>query len=279
MLTAVSADLELLGRVWPRRGRTGAGRHQERHAELLGLGLLVRARLRLERQHVAQQPLTHREELIRIDYDMTSKWRMTGRYMQRSEIFDLPCGISGWSTGGNLDTMNVVQKTLGLNWLVSTTGVLSNTTSLEISVGSAHNSLDHYTENKNLTRTGASMSSLPMLYTSSIQNDYIPYFTCGGGASATIPSPARASMLLSSAAWCRTPGIDSMERCRPARASIRRSLTGASSRSPLAWDSRMTSRASRRSWCAAPSGSSTTARRATRGSTWSTILRACSRRR
>jgi len=136
-------------------------------------------------QTPANQP--HREELFRTDLQVSNNWRLTGRYMQRSEVFDLPYGISGWSIGGNLDTMKVTQKTPGLNWLVSTTGILNNKTSLEISFGSAHNSLDHYTDNTNLTRAGAGMSSLPMLYTSAIQNDYIPYFTYGGGRISNAP--------------------------------------------------------------------------------------------
>ena len=45
----------LSGRVRPRRRRPGAGRHQERHAAVPRLGLLVRPAVRLERQHVDEQ--------------------------------------------------------------------------------------------------------------------------------------------------------------------------------------------------------------------------------
>ena len=48
--------VELPGRVRPRGRRPGAGRHQERLAELHGVGLLVQPPLRVERQHLAEQP-------------------------------------------------------------------------------------------------------------------------------------------------------------------------------------------------------------------------------
>ncbi|RPJ26564.1 MAG: Plug domain-containing protein, partial [Planctomycetaceae bacterium] len=137
-------------------------------------------------QTPASQP--HREELLRIDYAMTDNWRMAGRYMQRSEVFDLPYGISGWSIGGNLDTMSVIQKTPGRNFMVNMTGVLSNTTSLEISFGQAHNSLDHYSTSEKLTRAGTGMKDLPMLFPQAIQLDMIPSFGWGGGRLSNTPT-------------------------------------------------------------------------------------------
>ncbi len=136
-------------------------------------------------QTPASQP--HREELLRIDYAMSDNWRLAGRYMQRSEVFDLPYGISGWSIGGNLDTMSVVQKTPGRNFMVNTTGVLSNTTSLEISFGQAHNSLDHYSTSDKLTRSGTGMKDLPMLFPEAIQLDLIPRFYFDGGRIGNAP--------------------------------------------------------------------------------------------
>ena len=61
-------DERLPGRVRPRGGRAGAGRHQERHAVLPRLGLLVRPALRLEREHLDQQarrPRRRRSEAVR----------------------------------------------------------------------------------------------------------------------------------------------------------------------------------------------------------------------
>ncbi len=136
-------------------------------------------------QTPSSQPLD--QTLFRTDYQLSDSWRLTGRYMFHTNTNELPYGMSGWSIGGNLDTMQVISNTPGRNWMVSTTGILNNTTALEISVGSAHNSLEHYTTATNLTRAGAGLSSLPMLYPSAIQNDYIPSFTYGGGRIANAP--------------------------------------------------------------------------------------------
>ena len=121
------------------------------------------------------------QTMIRTDYQVNSNWRLTGRYMFHTNDSRLPYGVSGWSIRSNVDTGDISGDNKGYNWLGSTTGILNNTTSLEISVGSAHNSIDHYTTNEELTRAGAGMSSLPMLYPNAIQQDMIPYFAFGGG--------------------------------------------------------------------------------------------------
>jgi hypothetical protein len=140
-------------------------------------------------QTPASQPLN--QTLIRGDYQVSDNWRVTGRYMFHSNKNTLPYGISGWSIGGNVDTMSVISNTPGRNWLGSMTGVLNNTTSLEISVGSAHNLLDHSTTSTDLTRTHlqelAGGQALPMLNTTAVQEDYIPYFTYGGGRISNAP--------------------------------------------------------------------------------------------
>jgi hypothetical protein len=127
----------------------------------------------------SSQPLN--QSLIRMDYQVTNNWRMTGRYMFHSNKNSLPYGIGGWSYRTNVDTLNLTSDTPGRNWMVSSTGVINNTTSLEVSLGSAHNSLAHFTDSPAWTRTGAGMASLPMLFPNAIQNDYLPQMTFGGG--------------------------------------------------------------------------------------------------
>ena len=114
------------------------------------------------------------QSMIRMDYQMDNNWRFTGRYMFHTNKSELPYGIGGWSVRSNVDTINVISDVPGRNWMASTTGILNNTTSLEISVGSGHNSLSHTVSNDEFTRTGAGMSTLPMLYTTPIQEDLLP---------------------------------------------------------------------------------------------------------
>jgi hypothetical protein len=136
-------------------------------------------------QTPSKQPLN--QTLIRGDYTLSTNWRAMGRYMQHTNKNELPYGIGGWSIRSNLDTINVVSDTPGRNWLGSVTGILNNTTSLEISVGSGHNSLDHYSLSENMTRTGAGLTELPLLYPSAVQMDLIPRFVFEGGRIANQP--------------------------------------------------------------------------------------------
>jgi hypothetical protein len=136
-------------------------------------------------QTPAKAPLN--QSLVRGDYQFNSNWRATGRYMFHTNKSELPYGISGWSIRSNLDDINVISDVPAYNWLGSTTGIINNTTSLEISFGSAHNSLDHYSTSEKMTRAGAGLASLPMLGTSQIQMDLIPQFSFGGGRIANQP--------------------------------------------------------------------------------------------
>lgn len=121
------------------------------------------------------------QSLVRLDYQLNSNWRMTGRVMWHANKADLPYGIGGWSVRSNIDTLNVISDVPGRNWMVSTTGILNNTTSLEVSVGSGHNSLSHTVSNDAFTRTGSGLSNLPVLYPGSIQEDLLPQVSFGGG--------------------------------------------------------------------------------------------------
>jgi hypothetical protein len=121
------------------------------------------------------------QSLVRGDYQFNSNWRFTGRYMFHTNKSELPYGISGWSVRSNVDTLAVISDVPGRNWMASTTGIINNTTSLEISLGSAHNSLSHTVSNNQFTRTGAGMADLPMLFTGGIQEDLLPQFSFGGG--------------------------------------------------------------------------------------------------
>lgn len=139
--------------------------------------------------YTSQQPNNQprREEILRMDYQASSNWRVTGRFMDNSDNRELPLGVS-WATGANLNTLGGHFDVPGYNWMGSATGVLSSSMSLEVSVGSAHNSLDIYTDNESLTRAGSGLSSLPLLFPDAIQDDMIPRFRFGGGRIGTAAS-------------------------------------------------------------------------------------------
>ena len=72
----------------------------------------------------------------------------------------------------------------GKNYMLSATGVLSPSMSLEMSVGHAKNSLDFQLQNPNLYRSAAGLTGLPLLFPDAVQSDYIPWFEFRGGRTA-----------------------------------------------------------------------------------------------
>jgi Carboxypeptidase regulatory-like domain len=133
--------------------------------------------------YTSQEPTARprREELLRLDFHPSDNWRFTGRYMQNTDEQDQPYGVTWAGAGGNVPIAQTHQAIPGRNWLVTSTGVLNTTTSLEVSVGSAHNSLDIGLANPLLTRTGAGVTGLPLLFPEAVQNDTIPQFDFNGG--------------------------------------------------------------------------------------------------
>jgi hypothetical protein len=123
-----------------------------------------------------------REELLRLDLQPSDRWRFTGRYMRNKDFQDRPYGTTWAGTGSNnLDDTGCTFDNPGYNWMISTTGLINNTTSIEMSVGSAHNSLTFDLSNPKLRRAAAGLSDMPLLYPNAVQNDYIPDMQFNGG--------------------------------------------------------------------------------------------------
>ncbi len=101
-----------------------------------------------------------REEMLRLDFQATDRWRFTGRYMRNVETQHLPYGTI--SVNANLDTARAVFDRPGKNWLLSATGILGATTSIEVSVGSASNTITIDTENPALRRSSAGLADFPI---------------------------------------------------------------------------------------------------------------------
>ena len=125
-------------------------------------------------QEPSRQPIN--QSILRIDYPTSRNWRLTGRYMWHTSLSEEPYG-----PGSNVPTVDAVRDTPGYNWLVSMTGILGDTTSIELSVGSAHTSGRQQPTSEALTRTSAGMTSLPMLFPGVVQDDIVPTFVYGGG--------------------------------------------------------------------------------------------------
>jgi hypothetical protein len=122
-----------------------------------------------------------REDLLRLDFQATDNWRFTGRYMKTKEEITQAYGTTWAGNGSDQLPMPVLFLHPGSNYMLSATGILSPTTSLELSVGRAANSLNYELQQENLFRSAAGLTGMPLLYPDAVQADYIPWFQFRGG--------------------------------------------------------------------------------------------------
>ncbi len=122
-----------------------------------------------------------REDLLRLDFQATDKWRFTGRYMNTKENVTQAYGTTWAGNGSDQLPIPVLFVHPGKNYMLSATGILSPSMSLEMSVGRAQNSLNFQLQNPNLFRSAAGLTGLPLLVPDAVQADYIPYFEFRGG--------------------------------------------------------------------------------------------------
>lgn len=122
-----------------------------------------------------------REDLIRLDYQITDSWRMTGRFMHTEENILNAYGSSGFGAGSDQVPMPSTFARPGANMMLSTQKTLTNTMSFEASVGHARNSIDLIPETDTFLRAATGLSNFPYLYPDANYQDFIPYAQFRGG--------------------------------------------------------------------------------------------------
>src|SRR5438552_4076724 len=102
--------------------------------------------------------------------------RLPGLYMEYRE--DIPQAYGTTWAGNGSDQLPTPTLFVhpGSNYMLSATGVLNSSTSLEVSWGRAANSLNFQLQQQQLFRANAGVSSLPLLLPSAVQADYVPWF-------------------------------------------------------------------------------------------------------
>jgi len=130
-------------------------------------------------------PYPRREDLARIDYNITSKMRVFGHYINNSNTYQSVYGT--WILGTNLPIAQIEYANPGWSWAVGSTYVISPTMTNELNVGSSHNSIliDYTTDAFSRTKTGV---NLPVLYPKAVQDDYLPNFGFGGSKIGNSPN-------------------------------------------------------------------------------------------
>jgi Carboxypeptidase regulatory-like domain len=124
---------------------------------------------------VPDQP-KRREDLLRMDFQPTDKWRVTGRYMHNDENILQAYGTTWAGNGSDQLPTPTLFIHPGSNYMLSAAGVINPTTSLELSWGRASNSLNYQLQQEKLFRSAAGVSALPLLFPSAVQADYVPWF-------------------------------------------------------------------------------------------------------
>jgi hypothetical protein len=122
-----------------------------------------------------------REDLLRMDFQATNNWRITGRYMKDKEEILQAYGTTWAGNGSDQLPTPVLFIHPGANYMLSATGILNSGTSLELSWGRAANSLNYQLQLDKLFRKNAGVSTLPLLFPQALQADYIPWFRFRSG--------------------------------------------------------------------------------------------------
>jgi len=122
-----------------------------------------------------------REDLLRMDYQLSTNWRVTGRYMHTNENITQAYGTTWAGNGSDQLPTPTLFVHPGANYMLSATGVINASTSVELSWGRASNSLNYQLEQNPLFRSNSNLTNLPYLFPGAVQGDYVPYFIFRGG--------------------------------------------------------------------------------------------------
>jgi len=118
-----------------------------------------------------------REDLIRIDYNLNSKSRLFGHWINNNNTYDSYYG--SFVLGSNTPLSPIQYANPGYSWAVGNTYVFGPTITNEFNIGVSDNSILIDETTNAYTRTKSTVN-LPLLYTSAVQRDYIPQATFSG---------------------------------------------------------------------------------------------------
>jgi hypothetical protein len=119
-----------------------------------------------------------REDLIRIDYNLSSNWRFFGHYLNNSD--SITSAYGSFVLGSNLPFVPIVDARPGRSFAVSAVTIINPTTTNEATFGFGHNQINIDPVNDGLTRAKTGLTGLPLLFPGAIQKDFIPRFAFNG---------------------------------------------------------------------------------------------------
>jgi Carboxypeptidase regulatory-like domain len=126
--------------------------------------------------------LDRREDIVRVDWQASSSWRVYGRYFNNTNNAGTGLGPYGnpFGFGSDLPLTTISDIRPVYNYAFSATGVLTPSLFLEITGGTVRNDIFIHDADGKWNRTDLGLSNLPPLYQSGVQDDYPPQFIFGG---------------------------------------------------------------------------------------------------
>lgn len=119
-----------------------------------------------------------REDLLRVDYNLSDRWRLWGHFLNNSDSVTSQYG--SFVLGANYPLVGVKDSRPGRSIAIGATQVINATTTNEMTFGMGHNLITINTTANSLTRAIVGLTALPTLFPSAIQQDFIPAITYGG---------------------------------------------------------------------------------------------------
>jgi hypothetical protein len=130
-------------------------------------------------QAATSQP--ERQDLLRLDWNASSKWRVTGKILNNKSDRLLPYG--SFVLASNMPDYSISYLFPRRAYSLSATGTLNDSTFVEVTLGYSHNSIDILPDQSNptkFTKTALGLTGIPTIYPNATQLDLPPRFTYGG---------------------------------------------------------------------------------------------------
>jgi hypothetical protein len=128
-----------------------------------------------------------REDLLRLDYNLTNNLRVFGHYINDNQNTVVPYG--SFVLGINVQPFAPIADPIpGHSLAAGATYVISPTMTNEFNWGYTKNTINIFATTQGLSQSALGSNPLPVLYPNAVQNNYLPNVTFGGNNLANSPS-------------------------------------------------------------------------------------------
>src|SRR5262249_43124110 len=130
--------------------------------------------------YVTESPTNQpeRQDLVRVDYNLSSAWRVSGHYVKDTSNRLLAYG--SFVLADNLPDYPAKFLFPRYSYSGTATGSLNPTTIVEVTFGQTHNSIDILPGSDKFNKTALGLSNFPTIFPSAVQLDLPPQFAFGG---------------------------------------------------------------------------------------------------